>query len=63
MIWSLMFILQVDRGEAQVPDVGVRVSVWFIGMFFLAVGAALLYLRRREIEDERKVKIPLNSRE
>jgi hypothetical protein len=63
MIWSLMFILQVDRGEAQVPDVGVRVSVWFIGMFFLAVGAALMYLRRREIEDERKVKIPLNSRE
>ena len=54
MISLVMFILQPDRGVGQIPDPGVRISVWFIGMFLLAVGWTLLYLRMAELKNERK---------
>ncbi len=54
MISLIMFILQPDGGGGQLPDLGVRISVWFIGMFFLAVGWMLLYLRMAELKKERK---------
>jgi hypothetical protein len=52
----LMFFLQNGGGVGQIPDLGVRISVWFIGMFLLAVGAALIYLRMNELEEGRKPK-------
>jgi hypothetical protein len=50
MAFVLIDFLQPGGGEAAIPDAGIRISVWFIVMFFLAIGAALLYLRMKEIE-------------
>lgn len=54
MIVPLILILLVFRADGTLPDLGVRVSVWFIGMFLLTVGAALLYLRIGEFNEMRR---------
>lgn len=50
----LLCLLQAGGGEASPPDIGVRISIWFIGMFLLAVGGAILYFRIKELGEERK---------
>ena len=56
MILLIMFLIQGGTAPGDVPELGVRISAWFIGMFLLAVGGALIYLRMKELEDERKSK-------
>ena len=58
MALFFMFLLQVEEGGGGVPDIGVRVSVWFIGMFLLALGAALFYLRIRELDTVEEDEVP-----
>jgi hypothetical protein len=52
MILLIMRYLQGVGGETGIPEAGIRISIWIVGMFFLAVGAALLYMRMREAEGE-----------
>jgi hypothetical protein len=52
MTLLLIRILQEGGGGAAIPDAGIRISVWFIGMFLLAVGGALVYLRLRELDQD-----------
>lgn len=48
----IRFILQEDTAAASaaadgIPELGVRISVWVIGVFLLAVGGAIVWLRMR----------------
>ncbi len=48
-------ILQEDSvATGIVPDAGVRLSVWMIGMFLLAIGGVLVYFRMKEISESGK---------
>lgn len=48
-------ILQEDSvATGIVPDAGVRLSVWIIGMFLLAVGGVLVYFRMKELSEREK---------
>ena len=54
MLLTIIGFFQGADVPATSPDIGVRISVWVIVMFLLAVGGALLYLRMKEIGDERR---------
>ena len=54
MTLYIMFFIGTMSVAWQTPDLGVRISVWFIGMFLLALGGALVYLRMKEQQEERK---------
>ena len=45
------------------PNFGVRLSVWFIGMFLLAVGGALIYLRMKELRERQKTSDSIDTRD
>lgn len=51
--WLNLVVQEATEMPAH-PDLGIRISVWFIGMFLLSVGGALLYLRMKELQEERK---------
>jgi len=53
MIGLLLYIFQIGEMTGGVPEPGVRLSVWFIGMFVLAVGGALISIRIWELKKER----------
>ncbi len=54
MIGLITMILQAGVREEGIPEMGVRISVWFIGIFLLTVGGAVLYLRLVELKQKRK---------
>lgn len=54
MIGLITMILQEAVREEWIPEMGVRISVWFIGIFLLTVGGAVLYLRLVELKQKRK---------
>jgi hypothetical protein len=54
MIACLFYLFQEGEMTGGIPDIGVRLSIWIIGMFLLAVGGALIGLRIWELKKERE---------
>ena len=52
MTGMLLNAFQEGGAVGGIPGIGVRLSIWFIAMFMLAVGGAMIYLRMRELEKD-----------
>ncbi len=48
MMGFLFYLFQENGNTGGIPDLGIRLSVWFIGMFLLAVGGAILFVKMQE---------------
>ncbi len=51
---TVSMLLQEDSVATGIPEPGVRISVWMIGMFLLAIGGTMVYFRMKELSGNEK---------